>query len=152
MTINDSRVKNGTLTLGPTATALDVSCQVTNVRINTAYSDDGDSVTVLCGDTVAAPRKLDGHKLAGTLVQDFDYAEADGGVIDFLWNHSLQDVAFEFTPNDLTASPVVTGTVTIEIPSETYGGDVGSRLTTDFEWSIVGAPTRTYPAATSSAA
>ena len=151
MTINDSRVRNGTLSLG-TTTPLDVSCQVTNIRINTAYSDDGDAVTVLCGDTVAAPRKLDGHKLAGTLVQDFDIPEASGGVIDFLWNHSLTDVPFSFTPDDLATAPVITGSVTIEIPAESYGGDVGSRLTSDFEWSIVGAPTRTYPAGTQSAA
>ena len=54
-------------------------------------------------------------------------------------------MAFEYTPDDLTTSPVVTGNVTIEIPGDTYGGDVGSRVTSDFEWSIEGAPTRTYP-------
>lgn len=144
MTINESRLKNGTLSLGPTATSLDVSCQITNARINTAYSDDGDPLTTLCGETKGAPRKLDGYKLAGTLVQDFDLPEAEGGVIDFLWNHSLELVEFTFTPDDTASAPVVTGSVTIEIPAETYGGDVGSRLTSDFEWSIDGAPVRTY--------
>ena len=134
MTINESRAKNGTLTLTATtpATPLDVSCQVTNIRIVTAYSDDGDSLTTLCGETKSPPRKLDGHKLSGTLVQDWDLDEASGGVIDFLWNHSLEIVAFEFTPDDLATCPVITGNVTIEIPGETYGGDVGSRLTSDF--------------------
>jgi hypothetical protein len=147
--INESRAKNGTLTLtaGAPGTPLDVSCQVTNVRISTSYSDDGDAVTTLCGDTKSPPRKLDGHKLAGTIIQDFDLAEADGGVIDFLWNHSLELVDFEFVPDDLATAPTVTGKLTVEIPGDSYGGDVGSRLTSDFEWSIDGAPLRTYPAA-----
>jgi hypothetical protein len=147
MPINESRAKNGTLTLTATtpATPLDVSCQVTNIRVATAYSDDGDAVTTLCGESKSAPRKLDGHKLSGTLIQDFDLPEADGGVIDFVWNHSLEVVAFEYTPDDLAAAPVLTGNVTIEIPGDTYGGDVGTRVTSDFEWSIEGAPTRTYP-------
>lgn len=144
MTINESRLKNGTLSLGPTATALEVSCQITNCRINTSYSDDGDPLTTLCGDTKGAPRKLDGYKLAGTLVQDFDLPEAEGGVIDYVWNHSLELVEFTFTPDDVASGPTVTGSVTLEIPGETYGGDVGSRLTSDFEWSIDGVPVRTY--------
>jgi hypothetical protein len=128
-----------------------VSCQLTNVRISTAYSDDGDAVTTLCGDTKSPPRKLDGHKLAGTLIQDFDLAEAAGGVIDYLWNHELELVDFTFTPDDLTGSPVVAGKVTIEIPGDTYGGDVNTRITSDFEWSIDGKPTRTYGVMTASA-
>jgi hypothetical protein len=42
--------------------------------------------------------------------------------------------------------------VTIEIPGDTYGGDVGSRLTSDFEWSIDGKPTRTYGGAAANGA
>lgn len=147
MTINDSRLKNGTLKLGPTATALDVSCQITNCRVTTSYSDDGDAVTVLCGDSLPAPRKMDGHHLEGTLIQDFDLPETGGGVIDYLWNHNLETVAFEFVPDDVTTGVTVAGNVQIEIPTDTYGGDVGTRLTTDFTWSIQGDPTRTYAAA-----
>ena len=142
--LNDSRLRNGTLTLGPTATEMDFSCQITNVRVTSAYSDDGNSVNTLCGDTVPAPRKSDGHKLEGTLVQDFDLAEADGGVIDYLWNHDLEVVDFTFTPDDLATAPVLTGKVQIEIPADTYGGDVNTRTTSDFAWSIQGDVTRTY--------
>jgi len=146
MALNDSRAKNGTLKLGPTATALDLSCQITNVRITSAYSDDGDSVTTLCGDTVPAPRKSDGHKLEGTIVQDFDITETLGGAIAYLWNHDLEIVAYEYTPNDVSA-PVITGTLLIEIPAETYGGDVASRLTSDFVWNLQQKPTFTPPVA-----
>jgi hypothetical protein len=141
--INESRAMKGTLTLGATGTEVDLSCQVTNVRITSAYSDDGDSVTTLCGDTKPAPRKLDGHKLEGTIVQDFDYDETAGGVIDYLWNHNLEMVAYAFTPND-QALVSITGTLQIEIPAETYGGDVNKRVTSDFVWNLQEDPTRTY--------
>jgi hypothetical protein len=143
--INESRLMNGTLKLGPTATVLDMSCQITNVRITSAYSDDGSSVTVLCGDTKPPPRKLDGHKLEGTIVQDFDVDELGGGVIDYAWNHALEVVAYEYVPSDPLKSPTITGTLQIEIPGDTYGGDVNSRVTSDFSWNLQEAPTRTYP-------
>jgi hypothetical protein len=147
MTINESRLINGTLKLGPVGTGqIDLSCQITNARITAAYSDDGDSVTVLCGDTKPPPRKLDGFKLEGTLVQDFDTAEADGGILDYVWNHNLEVVAYEYTPNDKTTAPVLTGTLQIEIPAESYGGDVNKRITSDFAWALQEDPTRTYPA------
>jgi hypothetical protein len=151
--INESRLINGTLKLGPTGTGqMDLSCQITNVRITSAYSDDGDAVTTLCGDTKPPPRKLDGHKLEGTLVQDFDLDELGGGVIDYVWNHELEVVAYEFTPADPLSSPTITGTLMLEIPAETYGGDVGKRNTSDFTWSLQESPTRTYPALTRTAA
>src|SRR5262252_8988739 len=114
MAINESRLQNGTLTLtdkATTPTTTDMSCQVTNVRITSAYSDDGDAVTVLCGDTKPPPRKLDGHKLEGTLVQDFDTTPS---VIDYLWKNDLAVVEYEYTPNDVATCPIITGTVMIE--------------------------------------
>ena len=99
MTINESRLHNGTLTLGPVGTGgMDMSCQITNAVITSAYSDDGNPVTTLCGDQKPAPRKLDGRKLEGTFVQDFDLPETAGGIIDYVWNHDLEVVAFTFTP------------------------------------------------------
>jgi hypothetical protein len=148
MTINESRLKNGTLELGPTATATDFSCQITNCRITSAYSDDGDTVTTLCGETKPAPRKLDGHKLEGTLIQDFG---AVGSVIDYLWAHDLEVVAYSYVPNN-TDAPTITGTLQIEIPADTYGGDVGARITSDFVWNLQEKPTFTPAAPLSSAA
>lgn len=142
MTINESRLKNGTLELGPTTGKVDFSCQLTNVRVTSAYSDDGDTVTTLCGDTKPAPRKLDGHKLEGTLIQDFD--EPDG-VIAYLWAHDLEVVAYSYTPNDAGA-PTLTGTLQIEIPADTYGGDTGARITSDFVWNLQEKPTFAPPA------
>lgn len=141
-TFKESRVKNGTLKLGPTGTEQDFSCQVTNIRVVSNYDDDGDTVTVLCGETIAPPRKASGRQLSGTLVQDFDDAT---GVIAYLWDHDLEMIDFQFVPNDVTTGATITGTVQIEVPNDgTYGGDVGGRLTTDFVWNIQGEPTRTY--------
>jgi hypothetical protein len=144
--IQESRLKNGTLKLGPVGTTqMDFSCQITNARITTSYSDDGDSVTVLCGQTKPAPRHMDGHTLDGTLIQDFDIEESAGGVVDYLWNHDLDVVAYEYVPNDGATCPVVTGTLQIEIPGETFGGDVNARITSDFSFNLQETPLRTYP-------
>jgi hypothetical protein len=146
MALHESRLLKGTLKLGPTGTGqLDMSCQVTNVRIGSAYSDDGSSVTTLCGDTVPAPRMLDGHKLEGTFVQDFDFSETAGGVIAYLWTHDLETVAFEFVPDDPLTGPTVTGDVLLEIPAETFGGDAGKRVTSDFAWNMPAKPTIVWP-------
>ena len=97
MPITVSKLKDGTLKLGTTP-ELDVSCQVTNCRITSSYSDDGNTLTTLCGDTAPPARKLDGRQLAGTVVQDFDKQATAGGVIDYLWLHELEDTAFHVHP------------------------------------------------------
>jgi hypothetical protein len=129
---------------------MDMSCQITNVRITSAYSDDGDPVTTLCGDSLPAPRKLDGHKMEGTIVQDFG---ATGSVVDWMWAHDLEIVAYEYVPNAVDA-PTIAGNLQVEIAAETYGGDVNARLTSDFVWNLQGKPTFTpaTPALASSAA
>ena len=141
MTINESRLSNGTLTLGPTTPLLDMSCQITNVRITSAYDDDGDPITTLCGDSKPAGRKLSGRKLEGTFVQDFDDPD---GVVKFLWDNDLSVVPFTFMPDETPLT--ITGSVMLEVPAETYGGDVKTRITSDFSWNIQDEPVFTYTA------
>jgi SAP domain len=144
MAIVESRVKDGTLTLGTVPT--DFSCQVTNIRINSAYSDDGDPLEVLCGDTIPAGRKLDSRSLAGTFVQDWDNPTAGASLTKFLYANDLDVVDFEYVPN--AEADTITGSVRIEVPGETWGGDVNSRITSDFEWFIQGEPVFTPPVST----
>jgi len=145
--INESRLHNGTLQIGPTGTGqIDASCQITNCRITSSYDDDGDAIETLCGDQAPAGRKLSGRQLQGTWVQDFDLQEAAGGLTDYVWNHDLEKVDFTFTPND-TAAPTITGIVQLEVPADDLGGDVNTRLTADFAWNIQGQLTRSYGAA-----
>jgi len=142
MAITESRLKDGTLTLGTTPTTLDFSCQVTNARVNSSYDDDGDAVETLCGDQIAAGRKLGGRSLAGTFIQDWT-ADAATSITEFCYDHDLEEMAFEYMPN--AAGPTLTGTVRIEVPAETYGGDVNTRLTSDFEWTMTNTLVRTPP-------
>ena len=54
-------------------------------------------------------------------------------------------VEFEYIPN--VEGPTITGTVRLEVPGETYGGDVNTRITSDFEWGMTGEVVRTPPVA-----
>jgi hypothetical protein len=139
--ITDSRVKEGTLLLGTTPDEIDVSCQVTNVRLNSSYDDDGDAVETLCGDEIAPGRKVGGRSLAGTFIQDWTAVSAS--VTAYLWEHDLEVVAYTYTPN--VAGPTITGTLRVEVPAESYGGDVNTRITSDFEWGLQEKPTFTPP-------
>jgi hypothetical protein len=150
MAITDSRLRRGTLKLGPTATALDMSCQITNARITSSYSDDGNAVTTLCGDDLPAPRKLDGRHLEGTFIQDFDVPEPEG-VVAWISTHDLEYVAYEFLPDD-SGAPTITGTLLIEWPSDMFGGDTNARITSDFSWSLQGPPAFAWPAPLAAAA
>ena len=65
MAIVESRLKDGTLTLGTAPDTIDFSCQVINARINSSYDDDGDAEETLCGDVMAVGRKLSSPRARG---------------------------------------------------------------------------------------
>jgi hypothetical protein len=149
VTITESKLKDGVLKLGVTPTEMDFSCQVTNARINSSYDDDGDAVETLCGDVTAKGRKLSGRSLAGTIIQDWT-AATGMSIVEYCYDHDLEEVAFTFTPN--AAGPTLSGTVRLEVPAETYGGDVNTRITSDFEWQLTAPLVRTPPVGTQAAA
>lgn len=140
MTVTESKLKDGVLKLGTAPTEMDFSCQVTNARINSSYTDDGSAQETLCGDEIAAGRKLDGRSLAGTIIQDWTASEG-ASVVDYCWDHDLEVVPFTYTPN--VSGPTLTGSLRIEVPAETYGGDVNTRITSDFEWQLTAQVNRT---------
>jgi len=143
MAVVESRLKDGTLTLGTSPNDVDFSCQVTNARVNSSYEDDGSAQETLCGDLIAVGRKLSGRSLAGTFIQDWT-AAADS-IVDYCYLHELEEVAFTYAPAGTTGGPTLTGTVRIEVPGETYGGDVNTRITSDFEWQMTQPLVRTPP-------
>lgn len=138
MTIVESRLKTGTFTLGGDGTTEGTSfaCQATNIRVTPSYDDDGDPVETLCGDEVPAGKK-ESWVVAGTSIQDFDDPD---GFLAYCYLHAMETVPFTWTPNanglEWAGSLVV---VALE-----EGGDVNTRLTTDFEFDTVGRPARTY--------
>lgn len=137
MTITESRLKEGTLTLGtvtpPGSTTF--ACQATNVHVTPDYSDDGDAVETLCGDEIPAGKK-ESWVLAGTSIQDFDDPD---GFLAYCYTNAMTTVAFTWQPN--LSAPTWAGDCVVVALEE--GGDVNSRLTTDWEFDIVGRPTRT---------
>lgn len=137
MTATDSRLHKGTLTLGTVPVAF--ACQATNIRITPTHDEDGDSVEVLCGD-VLPPVKKRSDVLAITAVQDFTDPD---GFVAYTWANDLTEVPFTWQPNE--TGPTYAGTV--EVLACEIGGDVGTRITTDAEWTVVGPVGVTYPAA-----
>lgn len=128
----------GTLKIGPSATALDISCYVNNAGIEVS-KNAGDQTTKLCGATRPGVTTYD-YQLTGNV--DVDLAN-DAGLLALSWDSpgSVQD--FEFIPNnDLGVS--FSGQLVLDplnVKADEYGGD----LTSDFAFDIVGTPTRTVP-------
>jgi hypothetical protein len=139
--INESRVKSGTLTFGGSGGGTDVTgtafaCQATTVKVTPSYDTDGDAVETLCGDNIPEGKK-EKWTLNGTSIQDFDDPD---GFLAYCFTNSLVTVAFEWAPN-ITGAPTWSGDVVIKALEE--GGDVNKRITTDWEFDIVGRPLRT---------
>jgi hypothetical protein len=139
--INESRVKNGLLTFGgsgggvaPDGTAF--ACQATNVHVTPSYDSDGDAVTTLCGDELPEGKK-ESWVLGGTSIQDFDDPT---GFLSYCYDNAMQTVAFTWEPNQ-TGAPTWAGECVVVAVEE--GGDVNTRLTSDWEFDVVGRPTRT---------
>lgn len=138
MTIVESRLKNGVFTLGTAPE--DFACQATNVMLNPNYEDDGDEIEALCGDKIP-PGKKETWTLSGTSVQDFDDPE---GFVIFCRTHAMETVAFTWQPN-AEAETASGSVVVLAVP---WGGDVNTRLTTDWEFDVSGSLTYTPAAGT----
>lgn len=130
----------GTLKLGPTATTLDISCQLTNAVL-TPDKDTEDPVTVLCGDVIPGASTYQ-WKLTGTALVDL----SSGGMVEYTWTNQNTVQAFEFVPNTAAAA---TFTGQLVLDPLAVGGDSGKNMAQDFEWSLVGTPTPVFSAAAS---
>ena len=130
----------GTLEIGTVGAEIDVSCLVNNASIS-AEKDESDATTKLCGDTRAGTVTYT-YALSGNM--DTDIADESGF---FALSQSAPGTqqTFTFTPNT-AAGTSATGTLTID-PLDFGADESGADLTSDFEFTIVGRPTYTYPAA-----
>jgi hypothetical protein len=129
----------GTLEIGSVGSEIDVSCLVNNAVI-AADKDEGDATTKLCGD-VRAGTVTYTYALSGNM--DTDVADAAGF---FALSQSApgSQQTFTFTPNT-AAGTSATGTLVID-PLDFGADESGADLTSDFEFTIIGKPTYTYPA------
>lgn len=130
----------GTLTFGSVGSILDISCQITELKIS-AEGESEDAELVLCGDTIAGARTYT-WTMTGTTFQDLE----KDGVIDWTWKFAGTEVPFKFVP-DATGTSSISGRVTVD-PIE-VGGTVGQKNKSEFEWALVGAPNLTSQTTTS---
>lgn len=140
MPIVQSRVKQGVLTFGagPTPPPVDFSCQPTNIRL-TPTTNAEDPVETLCGDTAAGTGSTT-WALTGTAIQDFD---DPAGFLMYAFDNNGDIVPFSWQPN--ADSGTWEGECTIQALE--IGGDVNTRITTDFSFPLTAAPTYTAPVA-----
>jgi hypothetical protein len=138
--VNDSRLLKGTLTFGPTGTEASAEGQTTNLIIEQQDGDTEDQQFVLSGDAVGGETTPGPWHVTGTMIQDFD---ASPSLQQWSLAHAGTWQEFTFTPNDNTNSPTVTGEVYVKFLG--IGGDVKSRITRDFDWSLRGPAGATDP-------
>lgn len=128
----------GTLEIGTVGSEIDVSCLVNNATI-AADKDEGDATTKLCGDVRAGSVSYT-YALSGNM--DTDVAD-DAGFFALTQSAPGTEQTFTFTPNTV-AGTSATGTLVID-PLDFGADESGADLTSDFEFTIVGKPTYTYP-------
>lgn len=128
----------GTLKIGPAGTEIDISCQINNVRISADKTQD-DPKTKLCG-TVTPGKITYDYSISGNMDTDTDDAE---GIFKYSQDNAGQQVAFEFVPNTVGVTSAA-GTLIID-PLDFGADEYGAALDSDFEWTILGQPTYTYP-------
>jgi hypothetical protein len=128
MSVTDSRVKTGSLTLDGEA----YSCQPTNVTIAPDHEGtEEDAVEVLCGDTVSGgSSQVLIANLTFTAIQDFT---DPAGLEWFSWNNDGVETDFTWNPG---SDPLDEWTGLVLPQALTVGGDVGQRITADAEWKL----------------
>lgn len=119
----------GELYLGETGSGIDISCQMTEARIQWD-NDEDDAVPVLCGDTIPGDDTFTAT-LAGVLYQDMTV----GGIIEWSWDNKGEIVPFRFVP---ATGAEITGKVKV-LPVD-LGGEVKKKNTSDIEWPCLDEP------------
>lgn len=136
MTVVDSRLKSGTLTIDAVA----FTGQATNVQLVPSFSEEGDRLETLSGE-VLDPEDVTDWSFNFTAVQDFDDEE---GWIEFARANNGEIVPFTFKPNNSATAPTYSGTC--KVRAVPIGGPVNTRLTSDAAWPVKTGPTPAYPA------
>lgn len=133
MAVNTITVGAGSLTIGASTDLTNFSGQVTACRLVPSV-DQGDNIAVLSGESVAGDR-TESFTLEGTLLQDFG---ATGSTTEWLYTNRGETHVFEFIPSTAKGRKI-TGSLIVEAIE--VGGDVSTKPTSDFTFTLVGAPT-----------
>lgn len=132
MAVDPITVGPGTLTIGATLDLVSFSSKVTSCRV-VPNVNTGDPINVLSGEQVAGDRD-ESFTLAGTFVQDFGITDS---TTEWLFENRGSELPFVFVPNTARGRQV-SGTLTVEAIE--IGGDVKTKPTSDFEFTLSGPP------------
>jgi len=119
----------GELTIGETATPIDVSCLVNNAAIVPDISE-GDSKTMLCGTSKRAADTIT-WALEGNVDVD---AGLSAGFFALTWQHAGEVVDFTFTPSTEVGT-IVTGKLKLA-PLQLGADNYGDFLNSDFSFGL----------------
>lgn len=132
MAVNTITIGAGTLTIGEAGSLKDFSAQVTSCTL-TPSVDVGDPVNVLSGEQAPGDRS-ESWALSGSILQDLG---ATDSLVEWLFEHRGEQHPFEFVPST-SKGKRVSGELTVEAVA--IGGDVKTKPTSDFEFTLVGEP------------
>ena len=130
MTVTDSRVRTGKLSLSVGSDTVEAACQSKNVRIDADIDGGDDRIEVLCGDVVTGSATAR-DTLHIESIQDFTDS---AGVQAFLWRNRGQVADFTWQPTS-DAGQTWSGKFTVLAPS--VGGDVNAQLDYSIDLPIV---------------
>ena len=119
----------GLLTIGQTATPIDVSCLVNNAAIVPDISE-GDTKTMLCGTSKRSADTIT-WALEGNVDVDAGLA---AGFFALTWEHFGEIVDFEFTPSTAVGT-VVSGRLKLA-PLQLGADNYGDFLNSDFSFGL----------------
>lgn len=129
----------GTLSIGATGSEIDVECLINGARIAMS-KDEGDSTTKLCG-TVKPGKVTYTYALSGNI--DVDSSDP-AGIFALSQASPGTEQPFIFTPSTVGETSAA-GTLVLD-PLDFGADEYGADMTSDFEFSLVGAPVYTFPA------
>lgn len=140
-----SRVRKGTLSL-KTATdtsAVLFSCDPTSIKLNPSAGDTGDTLEVLCGDTISGDPGPTTWAMDITAIQRVETADTDTKSLAlYALKHDGEIAAFIWKMGATTQ----TFYGNVRLVAIGIGGDVGGTApTSDVSWPMDAKPTTTAP-------
>jgi hypothetical protein len=132
MPVKSITIGPGTLTIGSDTELTNFSSQVTKCSLVPKVTV-ADPLDVLSGEQVPGDR-TETNTLEGSFLQDFGAADS---TTEWLWEHRGETHDFVYAPSAANGREI-TGQLTVEAIN--IGGDVKTKPTSDFVYTLVGEP------------
>lgn len=131
MSIQSTKVENGSLVFGDPGSELEFAAQVTACTVEPSV-DTEDDVPVLSGEVLPGDDE-ETAVLTGSFLQDIK----TNGFSAWTWENAGQVVPFIFIPNSALERQI---SGEVKVRRTNIGGEVKARATADFEFPCVGMP------------